>query len=47
MPKKKKPLKTRDYLMVELIKGATKAGVHKDHKKESNKKFARKKVERE
>lgn len=40
MPKKK-PIKTRDYNMVKVINGATKAGVHVDRKKEANKKFAR------
>lgn len=33
---KKKPIKTRDYNMVNIIKGVTKAGVHKDLKKEAN-----------
>lgn len=44
-PKKKKVVKTRDYLLVELIKGATKAGIEKDQKKESSKKKCRTKVE--
>jgi len=35
----------RDYLKLELIKGATKAGVEKDQKKEINKKKCRKKVD--
>lgn len=42
---KKKPIKTRDYNMVSIIKGATKAGVHKDQKKEANRTAAREKVE--
>lgn len=45
--KKKRPkkvIKTRDYNMVNIIKGATKAGVHKDRKKEANKYSARTKV---
>jgi hypothetical protein len=45
MKKKKKNLiKTRDHLMVKVINGVTKAGVHKDHKKEANKKASRTKV---
>ena len=31
----KKVIKTRDYAMVKLINGATKAAVHKDHRKEA------------
>lgn len=42
--KKKEPIKTRDYFMVEVIKGVTKAGVHVDQKKKENKLRARKKV---
>lgn len=41
MGKKKKPRTGRDYLMVALINGATKSGVHKDRKKEKNKKACR------
>jgi hypothetical protein len=40
-PKRKKPPKTRDYLMVAVIKGATKAGVHRDEKKESDRRECR------
>jgi hypothetical protein len=43
MPKNKQN-NGRDYLMVKIINGVTKAGVHKDKKKEENKKRARKKV---
>lgn len=51
-PKKSKPnpkidpntIKTRDWLLVEVIKGATKAGVHKDKKKENSKKRSRKPI---
>lgn len=42
-----KPGPVRDELMVELINGATKAAVHKDRKKEADRKAARKKVEEE
>jgi hypothetical protein len=35
-------LKTRDHLMVKVITGATKAGVHKDRRKEANKRACRK-----
>jgi hypothetical protein len=42
--KKKNLIKTRDHLMVKVINGVTKAGVHKDHKKEANKKTSRSKV---
>jgi hypothetical protein len=41
---KKKVIKTRDYLMKRLIEGATKSGVHKDHKKDKNKYASRQKV---
>lgn len=34
---KKKLLKTRDHLMVKVINGATKAGVHTDRKKQADK----------
>lgn len=48
MKKKKKTLiKTRDHLMVKVINGVTKASVHKDHKKEANKKASRTKVHEE
>lgn len=43
--KPSKPYNGRDLLKVALIKGATKAGVQKDKKKEENKKRGRKKVE--
>ena len=43
--KKKNLLKTRDHLMVKVINGVTKAGIHKDHKKEANKRASRSKVE--
>jgi hypothetical protein len=37
-PKTKKlPPKTRDYAMLRIIQGATKAAVHTDHKKKSDK----------
>lgn len=35
-------LKTRDYLMLKVIGGATKAGVEKDRRKEANKQASRK-----
>jgi hypothetical protein len=41
MSKKIRPAKTRDYLMKRLIEGATKGGVHKDHKKEQDRLGAR------
>jgi hypothetical protein len=41
---KKKNPKTRDYFLVALIRGATKAAVHVDRKKKSNKYTCRKKV---
>lgn len=44
MPRKKSQIKTRDLLMVAVINGVTKAGTHKDKKKEENKRLARKKV---
>lgn len=40
-------LKTRDWLIVRLLQGATKAGIQKDRKKEKNKKACRKKVDKE
>lgn len=44
-PKRKAPTTTsRDYLLVQIINGATKAGTHKDKKKDKNKKDCRKKV---
>jgi hypothetical protein len=36
--------KTRDHLLVLLITGATKAGAHRDHRKEASRKACRKKV---
>jgi uncharacterized protein with PIN domain len=48
-PKKSKKslIKTRDYNMVSIIKGATKAGIHKDQKKEANRTASRSRVEPE
>ena len=40
-------LKTRDYLVLALIQGATKAGVQPDRRKEQNRKECRKPVRRE
>lgn len=40
-PNKKEPIRTRDYNMVSIINGATKSGVHKDRKKEQNRKACR------
>ena len=40
-------LKTRDYLMLRVIAGATKAGVQKDQRKEASKKACRKPVKDE
>ncbi len=37
-------LKTRDYLMVVLISGATKAGTHRDLRREESKNACRRKV---
>lgn len=37
-------LKTRDYLLLEIIKGATKSGVQPDRKKEENRTRSRKRV---
>lgn len=42
-PKKKLPYTGRDHNMISIIKGATKAAVHKDHKKEENKYSTREK----
>lgn len=56
MSKKKAPksmkidpntIKTRDYLLLKIIGGATKAGVYTDRKKEENKRKSRQKVRRE
>lgn len=41
---KQKWLKTRDHNMVSIIKGATKAGVHTDRKKEASRTASRSKV---
>jgi hypothetical protein len=38
-------LDTRDPLMVHIINGVTKAGIHKDRKKEANRKACRNKVD--
>lgn len=38
-------LKTRDYLILEIIKGATKSGVQPDQKKEENRKRSRKRLD--
>jgi len=38
---KKKPYNGRDYLLLKIIGGATKAGVEPDRKKEANKKASR------
>ena len=40
-------LDTRDPLMVQIINGVTKAGIHKDRKKEANRKRCRQKVGQE
>lgn len=42
---KKTRIKTRDHLMVKVINGATKSGVHLDKKKEANKLKAREKIQ--
>jgi len=42
-----KQLKVRDYLMLRVICGVTKAAVHVDHKKQVNKKTCRGKPPRE
>lgn len=44
---KRKPPKVRDYFMVAIIKGATKAAVHTDLKKKANKKKCRTRVTKE
>jgi hypothetical protein len=44
-PKKKRPYTGRDYHLVGIIKGANKAYVEKDQKKEANKKASRSKVD--
>ena len=41
---KARDIKTRDHNIIKIIKGATKAAVHKDHKKEENKYSSREKV---
>lgn len=41
----KDAIKTRDYYMVMIINGVTKAGVHQDKKKEKKRKECRKKVD--
>lgn len=38
---KQEDIRTRDYNMVAIINGVTKAGVHKDRKKEQNRKACR------
>lgn len=38
-------IKTRDYYMLMIINGVTKAGVHQDKKKEKKRKECRKKVD--
>lgn len=43
----KKTVKTRDYLLVLIICGATKSGAHKDQKKAANRKACRKPVREE
>jgi hypothetical protein len=40
-------MKSRDWLLVLLIQGATKAAVHRDRKKEASKKKCRKKPKEE
>jgi hypothetical protein len=42
--KKNKPYMGRDEFMIAILKGSTKSGVQKDHKKEQNKKECRKPV---
>jgi hypothetical protein len=37
-------IKTRDYLLLDLINGVTKSGVHIDRKKEANRNACRKKI---
>lgn len=43
MGKKKRPIKTRDHLLVRVINGATKAGVQVDRKKQESRDRCRKK----
>jgi hypothetical protein len=38
-------IKTRDLLLLALLRGATKAGIQKDRKKEASRKAARKRVD--
>lgn len=45
--KPKQNIKTRDYLMVRLINGATKAGVVTDRRKDQNRKACRGRVKEE
>jgi hypothetical protein len=40
-------IKTRDHLLVKVITGTTKAGIHKDRKKDLNKKKCRAKVSKD
>ena len=47
LTKRKKTYTGRDYNIVSIINGATKAYIEKDHKKEANKKTSRTKVEEE
>lgn len=42
--KRANEIRTRDYLLVKIICGATKSGVHKDRKKDENRKACRKAV---
>jgi hypothetical protein len=42
--KTKKFPRIRDYLIVALIKGATKSAIHTDRKKQANKRAARRRV---
>lgn len=45
MPRKK--IKTRDWLLVRLIQGATKASKHTDRRKAANKRACRVRVQKE
>ena len=45
--KRKKSYTGRDYNIVAIVNGATKAYIEKDHKKEANKRMSRNKVVRE
>jgi hypothetical protein len=38
---KGRDIKTRDWALVRLLQGATKAGAHKNHKKDHNRKACR------